>query len=116
MGIAANSRGRGARVLSVSVGLAAAIVLHGVWDWAGLASSDPYLIFEIYGGVMVPVFLAVLTVAVVLRHREARVIHAGLPILVRSGEITAEEAETLTSLRPGPADLKRRGRRTDRRA
>lgn len=99
IGIAANRRGSVARVLPVLLGLLAAIVLHGIWDWAGLASNDPFLIFKVYGAVMVPVFLAVLIVALVLRHRQGRMIAEGAAILVRSGDIASEEAAPLASLR-----------------
>jgi hypothetical protein len=99
VGIAANRRGTAARVLPVILGLLAAIVLHGIWDWAGLASSDQYLIFKVYGAVMVPVFLAMFIVALVLRRRQGRMIAEGAAILVRSGDIASEEAAPLGSLR-----------------
>jgi RsiW-degrading membrane proteinase PrsW (M82 family) len=99
VGIATRSRGRGTWALPVATGLLAAIFLHGIWDWAGLASGDQLLIFRIYGTVMVPVFLAVLISAAVLRHREARLIAAGVPSLVRDADISLEEAEPLISLR-----------------
>ncbi len=99
VGLAARSRGRGPRVLPVAIGLLAAIVLHGIWDWAGLASGDHLLIFKIYGTVMVPVFLAVFISSVVLRHREARLIASGVPNLLRDADIAPEEAASLTSLR-----------------
>ncbi|GAB3601211.1 PrsW family intramembrane metalloprotease [Microbacterium tumbae] len=118
-GIAARSRGRGARLLPVALGLLAAIVLHGIWDWAGLASSDPYLIFKIYAAVMVPVFVAVLILAVVLRRRGGRMIAAGVPVLVRSGDIASGEAESLTRLRARRqwrAEVRRSAGRTAARA
>jgi len=113
-GIAASSRGRSAPALPVALGLLAAVILHAVWDWAGLASRDPYLIFKIYGAVMVPVFLAVLVLSVVLRHREGRRIGAALPILVRDGDIAPEEAPLLASLgarRRWRAEVRRRAGR-----
>ncbi|MEU8401865.1 PrsW family intramembrane metalloprotease [Nonomuraea sp. NPDC048892] len=69
---AAGPSGRGARTGLVVGGLAVAIVLHGVWDWAGLAGDDPLLIYKIYGAVMVPVFFAMLVLALILRRRERR--------------------------------------------
>ena len=57
------------QLLAVVGGLLAAIVLHRVWDWAGLASPDPVLLFKVHGAVMVPVFLAVPVSVLVLRRR-----------------------------------------------
>ncbi|MFC7640600.1 PrsW family glutamic-type intramembrane protease [Streptosporangium lutulentum] len=68
----AGRRSRAARAGLALVGLLVAIILHGAWDWAGLAGSDPLLIYRIYGAVMVPVFLATLVLALVLRKREGR--------------------------------------------
>jgi len=119
IGIAANRRGTAARVLPVMLGLLAAIVLHGIWDWAGLASSDQYLIFKVYGAVMIPVFLAMFVVALVLRHRQGRMITEGAAILVRSGDIASEEATPLGSLRARRrwrADIRRRSGRPAARA
>ncbi|MEV0316526.1 PrsW family intramembrane metalloprotease [Nonomuraea fuscirosea] len=73
---AAGRPGRAARTGLVLAGLVVAIVLHGVWDWAGLAGDDPLLIYKIYGAVMVPIFLAMLVLALVLRRRERRAARA----------------------------------------
>ncbi len=119
VGLAARARGRVGRVLPVVIGLLVAIILHGVWDWAGLASSDPYLIFKIYGAVLVPVFLAALVLVLVLRHREGRMIAMAVPRLVRDGDIASDEAELLTSLRARRrwrADVRRRAGRSAARA
>jgi RsiW-degrading membrane proteinase PrsW (M82 family) len=99
VGLAATGRGSRVRALPVVLGMLAAVVLHGVWDWAGLASTDPYLIYKIYGAVMVPVFLAVLVLALILRRREGRMVLAGLPILARDGVIAAGELRPLGNLR-----------------
>jgi RsiW-degrading membrane proteinase PrsW (M82 family) len=100
LGVAAAANGRGRRVrIGVPIaGLAAAIVLHGIWDWAGLASDDPLLMYKIYGAVMVPLFLAMVITSFVLRHREGRMIGAALPVLARDGRIAAEEVAALASL------------------
>ncbi|MFI7612081.1 PrsW family intramembrane metalloprotease [Nonomuraea terrae] len=116
---AANKRGRGARVGLALAGLLVAIVLHGAWDWAGLAGSDPLLIFKIYGAVMVPVFLAMLVVALVLRNREGKMIVAALPALARDGHIAPEEVALLANLaerRRWRRDVRRRSGRTAARA
>ncbi|MEV4343289.1 PrsW family intramembrane metalloprotease [Actinoplanes sp. NPDC049596] len=68
LGVAASYRSR----VFILLGLLAAVALHGVWDYAGLASADHLLIFRIYGAVMVPLFVALLVTALVLRRRSAR--------------------------------------------
>ncbi|MEU7880177.1 PrsW family intramembrane metalloprotease [Microbispora bryophytorum] len=95
---AANKRSRGACVGLTLAGLLVAIVLHGAWDWAGLAGSDPFLIYKIYGAVMVPVFLTMLVLALVLRKREAKMIAAALPALARDGHVAPEEVTPLANL------------------
>ncbi|TDD40813.1 PrsW family intramembrane metalloprotease [Nonomuraea terrae] len=116
---AASKRGGAGRIGLTLAGLLVAITLHGVWDWAGLAGSDPFLIFRIYGAVMVPVFLAMLVVALVLRNREGKMIAAALPALARDGHIAPEEVALLASLaerRRWRRDVRRRSGRTAARA
>ncbi|WP_170062016.1 PrsW family intramembrane metalloprotease [Compostimonas suwonensis] len=107
---AANTRRRGLRIGLPLAGLIVAITLHGAWDWAGLAGPDPYLIYKIYGGVMVPLFLAMAILALVLRHRRGRTIAAALPALARDGHIAPDEVAPLAKL-----GERRRWRRTARR-
>ncbi|WP_176993346.1 PrsW family intramembrane metalloprotease [Nonomuraea jiangxiensis] len=116
---AAGRRGRGVRVGLPLVGLFAAIVLHGVWDWAGLAGSDPFMIYKIYGAVMVPLFLTILVVALVLRNREGKMIAAALPRLARDGHIAPEDVARLANLgerRRWRRDVRRRSGRAAARA
>jgi RsiW-degrading membrane proteinase PrsW (M82 family) len=74
LGVAAASttQNRLLRYFLAAIGFLAAIALHGIWDWAGLASDDRYLIYKIYAGVMFPLFLAIVTFAIRLRNRRAR--------------------------------------------
>lgn len=114
IGIAANRRSPGAAIPPVIIGLLAAVVLHGTWDWAGLASDDKLLIFKIYASVMLPVFVTMFIVSVVLRRRQRRMIVAGMPALVDNGDIAASEANLLASLsarRRWRADARRSGGR-----
>ncbi|MGW5231539.1 PrsW family glutamic-type intramembrane protease [Streptomyces nodosus] len=103
-------RGRGARVGLALCALLVAIALHGIWDWSGLVGSDPLLIFEIYGAVLVPVFVTMLILALVLRRRAGKTVAASLPALARDGHIDPVEVSTLASL-----GQRRRWRRTVRR-
>lgn len=98
VGLAANYSRRGTRALPVVLGVLPAIVLHGVWDWAGIASSDRFLIFKIYGAVMVPIFVAVFVTALVLRRRQGRTIAAGVATLVTHGDIASADGALLGSL------------------
>ncbi|MFF3441931.1 PrsW family intramembrane metalloprotease [Streptosporangium sp. NPDC002721] len=122
LGVAAaatSGRGGAARAGLALAGLLVAITLHGVWDWAGLAGGDPYLIYKIYGAVMVPVFVAMTVVALVLRGREGRMIAAALPVLARDGHIAPEEVASLADLaerRRGRRDARRRSGRAAARA
>ena len=121
LGIAAsvNKHRGGARIGLPIAGLLVAITLHGVWDWAGLAASDPFLIYKIYGAVMVPVFLAMVILALVLRRREGKMITAALPALARDGHIAPEEVALLANLgerRRWRRDVRRRAGRAAARA
>ncbi|MGW1303612.1 PrsW family intramembrane metalloprotease [Streptomyces sp. NPDC002514] len=99
-GIAAvvRERGRSARAgLALGAPLIA-IALHGAWDWAGLASGDPFLIYKIYGGILVPAFLTMLILALVLRRRAGKMVAASLPALARDGHIDPSEVTPLSHL------------------
>jgi RsiW-degrading membrane proteinase PrsW (M82 family) len=116
---AAGRHSRAARFWLASAGLLVAIVLHGVWDWAGLAGADPFLLFKIYGVVMMPLFSAMVVLAIVLRHREGKAITAALPGLARDGHIAEHEVATLANLgqrRRWRRDVRRRSGRAAARA
>ncbi|MGG7507419.1 PrsW family intramembrane metalloprotease [Plantibacter sp. YIM 135249] len=117
---AAGTRSRGARFGLAGAGLLVAIVLHGVWDWAGLSGTrDPFLIYKIYGAVMVPLFLAMLILALILRRREGKAIAAALPSLAREGRIGEHEVGALANLgerRRWRRDVRRRSGRAAARA
>ncbi|GAA3707764.1 PrsW family intramembrane metalloprotease [Streptomyces tremellae] len=91
-------RGRVARTATALAGPLAAAALHGAWDWASLAGGNPFLIYEIYGAVLVPVFLTMLVLALVLRRRQGRALAASLPALARTGHIAADEVPVLGDL------------------
>ena len=107
---AAHKRSRAARVGLALVGLLVAITLHGLWDRASLAGSDPLPIYKIYAAVMVPISLTVLVLALVLRNRERKMITAALQALARNGRIAPEEVTPLANL-----GKRRRWRRNVRR-
>lgn len=62
--------GRFGQAVSVIVGFLFAVFLHGLWDWAGLAASDRFLILKIYTFVILPLFLGLVIFALLLRRRQ----------------------------------------------
>ncbi len=83
--VAAASRNRTRQTAAILLGLTVPTVLHGVWDWAGLAGGDPFMIFKIYAAFMFPLFIAMAVTAVILRNRQAKAVLAGTitPLLER---------------------------------
>ncbi len=67
---AAAVKDRSRQLVGVIVGFLFPILLHGLWDWAGLAANDRFLIFKIYAFVMVPLFFGLVAFALVLRRRQ----------------------------------------------
>lgn len=99
VGFAANRSRRGTQAMPVFLGLVSAIILHGAWDWAASpSSSDQFLVFKIYGAIMMPVFVAVFVTALVLRRRQGRTIATGVPVLVAHDDITSTDGALLGSL------------------
>lgn len=98
IGVASNARGQSGRKLSVAAALLVAIVLHGVWDWGGLASTDRYFIFKVYAAALVPIFIAMLVLAIVLRRRAGRTIATTMPALVDNDDVAPEDANQLVDL------------------
>lgn len=80
---AAGMRSRVTQSVFVLLGFLFPIALHGVWDWAGLASGDPFMIYKIYVTVMLPLFLTLAIFALILRRRRGKVIAAALPSLTQ---------------------------------
>lgn len=76
---AAGVRGRVAQNCFVLTGFLIPVLLHGVWDWSGLASDDRFMIYKIYFMLMLPLFLAMTAVAWMLRRQRIR--SAPRPIL-----------------------------------
>ena len=110
-GLVAASRARGAvpRGLLALLGLAAAVVLHGVWNLLAVGGTGPFL--ESYVGRWVPLFVAFVVIAVGARSRQARTIRSGVALYARHGWLTPAEEQSLLTL---PA--RRRALRAARRA
>ncbi|HEV2147281.1 MAG TPA: PrsW family intramembrane metalloprotease [Longimicrobiaceae bacterium] len=95
LGIARETRRRPVQVLAPLAGLAAAMLIHSLWNLA--ASLDVF--FPVYFLVMVPVFLGLI---LLIRHslrREGRMIRAQLVPFVETGVIAAAELDHICTVR-----------------
>ena len=97
LGYARERHGHGSRVWAPALGLAAAMLLHSMWNLA--AGMDDTLFFVLYVGVMVPTFFGVLLLIVVSLRREGRVIREHLLHLVDEGWLKPGELERLCRVR-----------------
>ena len=97
VGIAARSRNWAVRILAPLGGLLIAISLHATWN-ALASSGDPRIIFTGYGLFMVPVFIAMVVIAIVIRSREARVVGKVLPAYAATGWFTPQEITSLGTM------------------
>jgi len=93
-GLAARSRHRTVQRLAPLLGLAGAIALHSLWNTA--ASTDAF--FGVYLLIMVPVFLAILAIALLDRRRERRAVQRHLPAYVQAGWLAPTAVDELASL------------------
>ncbi|HEX6686023.1 MAG TPA: PrsW family intramembrane metalloprotease, partial [Candidatus Limnocylindrales bacterium] len=100
IGIAARSPNLAVRMLAPIPGLILAMMLHGAWNLMAILSADrsPYVFLYGYIAVMVPVFLAMVGVAMWVRAREGRLAVKVLPPYVRAGWFTPPELATLGTL------------------
>ena len=97
LGLAALLPGLSRRVLP-GIGLLGAMILHSIWNTAaGVGGGLGFL--TVYVGVMVPVFLALLAVAVGALLRERWVLREYLQPELASGLLTREDLAVLSSLR-----------------
>ncbi|AYF31344.1 PrsW family intramembrane metalloprotease [Micromonospora sp. BL1] len=101
LGVAARTADRRVRVLAPLAGLLLAMILHGTWNLLpSLAQATGETVIVLYGyiGVMVPIFFAMVGLAVWLRAWEGRLTERTLPDYVRAGWLTPPEVAALGSL------------------
>jgi len=100
IGVAARSASTAVRVLAPLPGLILAMMLHGAWNLMAILSAErsPYVFLYGYIAVMVPVFLAVVGVALWVRAREGRLALSVLPPYVAAGWFTPPELAALGTL------------------
>lgn len=101
--IALQQRSVAAKVLSILLGYAGAVVMHSLWNGSATVGAGTYLLVYVFW--MFPIFLLAIGIALYSRRREQRVVASKLPGLVTSGLITANEASWLGSLRTRKAAI-----------
>ena len=105
-GVAVACRSIGVRVLALTAGYVAAVVLHALWNGASVLAASPGAFYQIYLFVMVPIFGGMIFLVVFARRREARIVAAELPAFASAGWIAPSEVPLLARL------SRRRGWRT----
>ncbi|NMH99234.1 PrsW family intramembrane metalloprotease [Pseudonocardia acidicola] len=96
-GIAATTRSPVRRVLAVLGGYLLAVVLHALWNSSATLYGGGVFI-GVYGFVMVPIFLGMVTLVVWQRRREQRIVADQLPGFAQAGWIAPSEVQLLASL------------------
>jgi RsiW-degrading membrane proteinase PrsW (M82 family) len=94
----ASRHGRNAWLLAFPLGLAGAMVLHGMWNGSAMAEDESFFMTA-YLLVGLPIFFTVVAMAVWIRRSEQKVIFERLAELVGVGRISAEDVTMLSSLR-----------------
>jgi RsiW-degrading membrane proteinase PrsW (M82 family) len=115
LGLAALRPGVSRRVLPV-LALLGAIFLHSLWNTAAAVGGGLGFL-AVYSGVMVPVFFALATVALIALVREGRVLGKYLGPELAGGYLTREDIAVLSSLRARRRALRaarRQGRQAGR--
>ncbi len=98
IGIAVGTRSRARRWLAVLVGLFVAMLLHATWNGAAVLTTETgEMLILLYGylGLMVPLFLAGVGIAIAVRAREGQVTQRVLPEYARAGWLTPPEIASL---------------------
>ncbi|HEX2204454.1 MAG TPA: PrsW family intramembrane metalloprotease [Longimicrobium sp.] len=96
LGWVRENHGRVSRALAPTLGLAAAVVLHSLWN---LSASFTDWFTLLYGAIMVPAFLGVIALIHLSLKREGRILREHLASLVDDGVIDAAELDCLCGVR-----------------
>jgi RsiW-degrading membrane proteinase PrsW (M82 family) len=96
LGLASYRRGP-VRYLLPAAGFAAAVFLHGLWNFAAVTAGSGF--FVVYAVVQVPLFLAFVALLLWARRRESRLITAHLTDYGINGWFTPAEVAMLASAR-----------------
>ncbi len=102
LGVAARSGSVAVRVIAILVGVVAAMVLHASWNLMAVLTGwtgEPLVFLYGYVGLMVPLFLGAIGLAIWLRSREGgQMTQRMLPDYVRAGWLAPPEVASLRSL------------------
>ncbi|MCI0686280.1 MAG: PrsW family intramembrane metalloprotease [Sporichthyaceae bacterium] len=96
IGIAATSSRRWVWVVAPLTGYLVAVLLHAVWNGAAVSGFTGFLLA--YFVIMVPVFAALVALALWARRREGRIVARNLPAYTAAGWFSPAEAAALSSL------------------
>lgn len=94
---ALRQRSAGAKFGCILLGYCGAVVMHGLWNGSSLLGAKAYLL--VYVLWMVPIFGVAITLGVVSRRREQRVVAGKLPGMMAANLVTPNEATWLGSMR-----------------
>jgi RsiW-degrading membrane proteinase PrsW (M82 family) len=97
VGIAVTTRRKLLRVLVPLAGLLIAIALHSIWNLSAAAGASGYVL--LYAVLQLPVFLAFVLAAVLIRRHEGRVIGQHLMPYADRGWLSPGEVTMLASMR-----------------
>ncbi len=97
VGIAVRHRSRVVRVVAPLLGLSLAISLHSFWNLLATSGNLLWLAGG-YVGLMVPLFVALVVVAVWMRSREAKLVGQILPPYVAAGWLSRNELVSMSTL------------------
>jgi RsiW-degrading membrane proteinase PrsW (M82 family) len=90
---ALQQRNTWAKVGYVTLGFAAAVVMHGLWNGSALVGPGAY--FGLYVVWMMPIFFLAIVLAVRSRRREQKIVAEKLPGMVAAGLVTPAETAWL---------------------
>jgi RsiW-degrading membrane proteinase PrsW (M82 family) len=96
LGVAVRSRLPVVRIIAPVLGLAVAVLLHGVWNLSAVSGLSGFV--SAYVAVQLPVLFAFIALAVVARSREGRLISRHLQVYGSSGWLAPGEVSMLASL------------------
>ena len=111
---AMQQRGALARTACLLAGYVAAVVMHGLWNGSALLGARAYL--GVYVLWMMPIFALGITLAVLSRRRERRIIAGKMPGMIAERLVTPAEAAWVTSLSQRRAAVRIARRQGGRRA
>ena len=101
IGLAARTSSTAVRWLAPIAGLLVAMALHGSWNLMAVLSAEtgePLFFLYGYVAVMMPIFLAMVGLAIWLRAREGQLTQRVLPDYVRAGWLSPPEVAAMASL------------------